>query len=149
MILKEDYTPACRQAGIKTKPLQMFMKKKFLILRIFLTAAFFIGCTSLSGKDFETKKDNVREIKVEAFKYGFKPDPIVVKKGENIRLLVTSNDVRHGFYCPEYNINKPVEPKKVTTIEFKADKAGKFRIRCSIFCGPGHSSMHGELDVLK
>ncbi|HDL64979.1 MAG TPA: hypothetical protein ENH12_06275, partial [Proteobacteria bacterium] len=50
--------------------------------------------------------DGVRVIKMEAFQYGFKPDPVAVKKGEKVRLLVTSTDVVHGIMIREFGINE-------------------------------------------
>ena len=91
--------------------------------------------------------DGVRVVKMEAFQYGFKPDPLVVKAGEKVRLLVTSTDVIHGIMIRELGVNEKLPPGKVVTIEFNADKTGTFTIHCSIFCCPGHGKMHGSLIV--
>jgi cytochrome c oxidase subunit II len=116
-----------------------------LILILFFASLFFQARIYPA----ETKKEvlNVKEIKVEAFKYGYDPDPIVVKKGDHVRLLLSSRDVTHGFYIQEYGIRTEVKKGQITTIEFTADKAGKFNIVCQIFCGFGHSSMRGTLIV--
>lgn len=92
--------------------------------------------------------DGVRVVKMEAFQYGFKPDPLVVKRGEKVRLLVTSTDVLHGIMIRELGVNEKLPPGKVVAIEFNADKTGTFTIHCSIFCGPGHGKMHSRLIVL-
>ena len=91
--------------------------------------------------------DGVRVIKMEAFQYRFQPDPVVVKKGEKVRLLVTSTDVVHGIMIREFGVNEKLPPGKEVVIEFTADKTGTFTIHCSIFCGPGHGKMHGSLVV--
>ncbi len=91
--------------------------------------------------------DGVRVVKMEAFQYGFKPDPMVVNKGEKVRLLVTSTDVVHGIMIREFGVNEKLPPGKEVVIEFTADKTGTFTVHCSVFCGPGHGKMHGSLVV--
>ena len=103
-----------------------------------------------SQKDYPLSgelKEGVREIEVEAFQYSFKPDPIVVKYKENIRLLAKSTDVTHGIGIAEFKINVALPKGKVKKIEFVADKKGTFIIHCSVYCGFGHGKMHGRLIV--
>ena len=101
----------------------------------------------------EFKKDpakyllKIKEIKLEAFQFGFSPDTIRVKKGDIVKIYVTSRDVPHGFYIKEYNINVPVQKGKVEKIEFLADKTGEFDILCSVYCGRGHGNMKAKLIV--
>jgi len=88
-----------------------------------------------------------REIKVIARKFAFIPKTITVNKGERIKLVVTSEDVDHGLAIKEYDIDQAIKAKQTKTIEFTADKAGKFEFVCSVFCGDGHPDMVGELIV--
>ncbi len=92
-------------------------------------------------------KDGVRVVKMEAFRYGYRPDPVVVNAGEKVRLLVTATDVMHGFGIAELGINRKLPPGKETVIEFTAPKAGTYSIDCTVFCGPGHGGMEGRLIV--
>lgn len=92
-------------------------------------------------------KEGVREITVEAFRYGFKPDPIVIKFNEKVRLLASVTDVTHGLMISEFKINTPLRKGQPKKIEFIADKKGSFIIHCSVYCGTGHSRMHGRLIV--
>ena len=89
----------------------------------------------------------MREVKVAAFKYGFKPDRIIVKKGEKVRLLVTATDVEHGFALPDLKIDVKLPPNKEQMIEFTPDKTGEFPFHCSVYCGSGHKAMKGTLAV--
>jgi len=91
--------------------------------------------------------DGVREVKVEAFKYGFKPDRIIVKKGETVRLLGKSTDVEHGIAIPDMKLELELPPQKEKVLEFTPDKAGEFPFHCSEYCGPGHKDMKGTLVV--
>lgn len=85
------------------------------------------------------------------WRYGRKSDNVIlVKEGDAITLHVTSFDSVHGFSIPEYDIDKRIYPGRVTTINFKAEKAGKFAYFCSIYCSdPDHWKMSGELIVEK
>ncbi len=89
----------------------------------------------------------VHEIKVTARNWEFSPSSIEVKKGEKVRLLVTSVDVPHGFSVPEYQINERLDPGKEVAVEFTAEKTGEFTAFCSVFCGAGHSKMRGKIVV--
>ncbi len=97
----------------------------------------------LSGK----LENGIRIIEVRASRYKFEPDPIVVKLGEKIRLVVTSLDVAHGIAISEFKVNLSVPAGKKESIEFVADKQGAFHAYCSVYCGPGHGHMHGSFIV--
>ncbi|MFH2070496.1 MAG: heavy metal-binding domain-containing protein [Elusimicrobiota bacterium] len=91
----------------------------------------------------------IKEISLEAYQYGFSPDPVVVKKGDIVRLTITSRDIAHGVYINEYGVKLPVKKGEKKQVEFFADKSGKFDIICSVYCGPGHSKMRGKFIVEK
>ena len=97
----------------------------------------------LSGKEI----DGVREIRLEAFQFGFKPEVIVVKKGERVRLVAKSTDVTHGIAIAAFDVSQALPPNEDKTIEFTADKVGEFHFHCSVYCGTGHGKMHGKLIV--
>lgn len=94
-------------------------------------------------------ENGVRVIEVQAFKYGYSPNPIVVKEGEKVKLLLTSKDVEHGFGIADLNINVKIPPHKTTVYEFTPEKAGTYEIHCTVYCGLGHADMRGTLIVLK
>ena len=107
------------------------------------------GKTSGAGSAGPTEQagQHVVDIAVTANKFSFDPDPIRVKKGDRVRLHITSLDVAHGFMLPDFGINEPINPGETTNVEFVADKAGTFTFRCSVFCGSGHQQMTGTLIV--
>jgi len=76
------------------------------------------------------------------------PGRIEVKQGQEVELIVSTPDVEHGLAIKGYGISEPVQPGEPTVIKFRADKAGKFPMRCDILCGRGHKDMAGELIVL-
>ncbi|HAJ57062.1 MAG TPA: hypothetical protein DCL35_04755 [Candidatus Omnitrophica bacterium] len=99
---------------------------------------------ALSGRIDE---NGARIIEVKASRYKFDPDPIVVKLGEKVRFEITSADVTHGLAIADFQVNISVLAGETKTAEFVADKKGSFHMHCSVYCGPGHSHMHGTLIV--
>jgi cytochrome c oxidase subunit 2 len=87
------------------------------------------------------------ELKITARRFEFHPHTITVQKGKPVRLVITSEDVEHGFAIDEFDVNVKIEAKGTKVVEFTPDRAGRFRFRCTVFCGDGHEEMTGELVV--
>jgi len=87
------------------------------------------------------------EIKVTARKYKFDPDVITVKKGQQVKLVITAVDHDHGFKLDAFHIDQKLKKGDPATIEFTPDQAGTFPFRCSVVCGLGHGKMKGKLVV--
>src|SRR5262245_32548559 len=88
-----------------------------------------------------------RAIRVSARRFTFTPKTITRAKGERIKLVVTSEDVDHGFAIKEFSIDQEIKAKETKVIELTPDKEGRFQFTCSVFCGDGHGDMVGELIV--
>jgi cytochrome c oxidase subunit 2 len=99
------------------------------------------------AQDAGTGVQGVHEIQVTLRKYEFSPGSLRVKKGEQVRLVMTSVDHDHGFKLDDFNINKKIPQGTTVIVEFTADKAGTFQFRCSSVCGLGHRGMKGTLVV--
>jgi len=66
-----------------------------------------------------------------------------VPVGQAVKLVMTSQDVIHSFYIPDFRIKQDVLPDRYTTLWFVPTKAGQFRIRCAEYCGTDHGEMTG------
>jgi len=73
--------------------------------------------------------------------------PLVVPVGKKVRLLITSNDVIHGFYIPQLGVHQYGIPGFVKDAWFSADKPGIYRGQCSQICGKEHAYMPIVVDV--
>jgi YHS domain-containing protein len=75
-------------------------------------------CCPMCIEKFKQNPDEyiskIKEVNLEAYQFGFSPDTITVKKGDIVKLLVSSRDVAHGVYIEEYGINVPISKDKVT-----------------------------------
>jgi cytochrome c oxidase subunit 2 len=61
---------------------------------------------------------------------------------------MTSLDVIHSFYVPEFRIKQDVLPNRYTTIWFQATRPGEFHLFCAEYCGTKHSGMTGRVVVM-
>jgi len=88
-----------------------------------------------------------RTIRIEASQFAFRPAVITVEPGDRITLEVVATDVVHGVYVEGYDLSATADPGQTARLTFVADRAGSFRIRCSVTCGPLHPFMTGTLRV--
>jgi len=87
------------------------------------------------------------EIKVTARQFEFSPRVIRVQKGDHVKLILTSEDVPHGFKIDELKIDKHFSHESSASIEFTPQREGRFKFYCSVFCGDDHDKMIGDLIV--
>jgi len=74
---------------------------------------------------------------------------VKVREGDRVVLRLISTDVHHGFALPAFGITDVmVKPGDITTVDFVADKAGRFPLFCTIRCGPSHEDVEATLTVL-
>lgn len=91
-----------------------------------------------------------QRIEITASRYAFDPARIEVVRGEAVELAVRSADTDHGLAIPGYAVKFKVPKGGATvTATFVAERAGRFPIECSEYCGSGHKRMRGELVVLE
>jgi cytochrome c oxidase subunit 2 len=67
--------------------------------------------------------------------------PLVVPTGKKVRLLITSNDVIHGWYVPQLGVNQYGIPGFIKDAWFTIEKPGIYRGQCSQICGKEHAYM--------
>jgi cytochrome c oxidase subunit 2 len=82
------------------------------------------------------------------YENGVQDPELRVPVGKPIKLLLTSQDVIHGFYVPAFRIKQDVVPGMTNTLWFQPTEAGTFDVMCSQYCGLEHSHMLTKIVVL-
>jgi len=68
-------------------------------------------------------------------------NPLVVPVGKKVRVLITSADVIHAWWVPDFAIKKDAIPGYINEMWFTATKEGVFRGQCTELCGRDHGFM--------
>jgi cytochrome c oxidase subunit II len=72
-----------------------------------------------------------------------------VPLGRPTRLLLTSEDVIHSLFIPDFRIHMDLLPERYTSVWFKPTRVGTYRLFCSQYCGTNHAGMTGEVTVME
>ena len=73
---------------------------------------------------------------------------LVVPVDQPVKLRMSSEDVIHSFYVPQFRIKQDILPSRYTVTWFEATRTGTYDIYCAEFCGKGHSEMLGTVRVV-
>ena len=60
---------------------------------------------------------------------------------------MTSQDVIHSFYVPEFRIKQDVLPGRYSMVWFQATQVGQDQVFCAEYCGLSHSDMMAKVFV--
>jgi len=58
-----------------------------------------------------------------------------------VKLVMSSEDVIHSFYVPDFRVKKDVLPNRYSSVWFEATEEGESTIYCTEYCGTAHSDM--------
>lgn len=72
---------------------------------------------------------------------GAETSDLIVPVNTPVKLIMSSTDVIHGFYVPDFRINRDVLPSQYTILWFQAPEVGVHPIFCTQYCGTKHSQM--------
>jgi cytochrome c oxidase subunit II len=75
--------------------------------------------------------------------------PLVVPSGTKVRIILTSGDVIHAWYVPDFALKRSAVPGFINELWFKVDpgKEGIYRGQCAALCGRDHGFMPVVVDV--
>ena len=100
-------------------------------------------------EETQAQESAVKDINIVASNWNFAQDDITIKKGDRVRLHLTSTEGVHGFFVPSLGLSSgklnPGEDEIV--VEFDANEVGTFDYFCNIPCGSGHKEMKGQIIV--
>jgi len=107
-----------------------------MVIPALLLLVFSLGAPRNAQAD-----ENPRVIEITAKRFGFTPNQITLKKGETVKLRLTSEDVTHGFFLRPLKIDEEIVPGKTTELTLRPQTAGTFTTICDHFCGVNHGNM--------
>jgi cytochrome c oxidase subunit II len=113
--------------------------------RITLAVLLVLGVVALVPH--RTRAQGPKVINITAKRFEFSPNQITLKKGEPVKLLLTSGDVVHGFFLKPLKIDEIIEPGKTTEVNLTPQAAGTFLLICDHFCGVNHAAMNMKIVV--
>lgn len=67
--------------------------------------------------------------------------PLVIPTGKKVRFLVTSDDVIHSWWVPDFAVKKDANPGFVNEAWTRVDEPGIYRGQCAELCGKDHGFM--------
>ena len=73
---------------------------------------------------------------------------MVVPVGKKVKLQLTSNDVIHAWWVPEFYVKRDAVPGTINETWFKAEETGTYRGQCAELCGRGHGFMPIVVEVV-
>lgn len=74
---------------------------------------------------------------------------VIVPVNKKVRVLITSNDVLHAWWMPDFAIKKDAIPGYINQVWFTAEEAGIYRGQCAELCGQDHGFMPIVVEVLE
>ena len=76
---------------------------------------------------------------------GARPVEVHLPINKNVLVNLSSNDVLHSFFLPNFRVKQDAVPGQWIKVWFNGTKAGRYEIACAELCGSGHYNMRGLL----
>jgi cytochrome c oxidase subunit 2 len=80
--------------------------------------------------------------------YGVSSTDLYLPVGKQIDLVMSSNDVIHSFWVPEFRVKQDLVPGRTTELRVTPTLIGEYKVRCAELCGTRHAYMEGLVNVV-
>jgi cytochrome c oxidase subunit 2 len=102
---------------------------------------------------------NALDVKVTAFQWGWqfeypvqgvKSSTLYLPVNRQAHFILTSRDVIHSFWVPEFRLKQDVLPGEnlVKELRITPDRIGDYKVRCAEMCGGAHALMESPVKVV-
>jgi cytochrome c oxidase subunit 2 len=68
-------------------------------------------------------------------------DELHLPAGKQVLLQMTSLDVIHSFWVPEFRVKQDLVPGRITELRITPTLEGNYKVRCAELCGTSHAYM--------
>ena len=96
-----------------------------------------------------TPQDEIRNRSVKGEHYLLEVDnPLRIPTNRKVRLLITSEDVIHAWWIPDFGIKRDAVPGMINEMWTIVNEPGVYRGQCTELCGKDHGFMPVVVEVL-
>ena len=81
--------------------------------------------------------------------YGIASTDLYLPVDSQVSLDMTSNDVIHSFWVPEFRVKMDLVPGQVNNLRITPTITGSYKVRCAELCGASHAYMEGNVFVVE
>ena len=128
------------------------------IVPLFIVMAYaYLGAINLADTQRADPQAMVVKVTGLQWSWTFEYEPVngvaVVSKelhvpvGKQILLRMTSNDVIHSFWVPEFRLKQDLVPGRITQLRVTPTREGDYKVRCAELCGTAHYRMEQPVVV--
>jgi cytochrome c oxidase subunit 2 len=80
--------------------------------------------------------------------YGVGSGDLYLPVGKQVDLQMTSNDVIHSFFVPEFRIKQDILPGRTIDLRITPTSIGQYKVSCAQLCGSNHAYMVANVVVV-
>ena len=117
----------------------------------------FVYCATVDLIALTTPKENEVIVNVEGYQWGWNfslpnsdqiSQELVLPVNQPVRMDMTSKDVLHNFWVPEFRVKQDIVPGRTTHLRFTPTIEGEYTLICSELCGLNHTGMIAKVRVV-
>jgi cytochrome c oxidase subunit 2 len=75
-------------------------------------------------------------------------DTLYLPVDKQVALRMSSLDVIHSFWVPEFRLKQDLVPGQETSLHITPDRLGEYKVSCAELCGTSHSYMQASVIVM-
>jgi len=116
----------------------------------------YLGVTNLN--EITAPQPDEMVVEVDAFQWAWnfsypeygdkKSAQLYLPRNRPILFKMTSRDVLHSFWVPEFRVKQDIVPGRTTELRVTPNRDGEYKVRCAEICGLAHTNMLGDVVVL-
>jgi len=81
--------------------------------------------------------------------YGVTSTELYLPVNRQVDLQMSSIDVIHSFWVPEFRVKQDIVPGQVTELRITPNLIGNYKVLCAELCGASHAYMEGLVKVVE
>ena len=125
------------------------------LLSVFFVAIYIWGL--IGFYEINAVPDGAYEISVQGQQWAWQfqyangknlTNKVYVPAGQPVKFIMTSKDVIHDLYIPDFRVKHDVVPGSYSILWFQALALGEHDLFCTKYCGTAHSNMLAKVIVL-